>query len=98
MAYELVHGRPCFRGDSMEQLHLRIKHVKHSAFGKAEGAGGSPAFRAFVLALLVVKPPGRMHARAAPEHAWLAWLAPVLLGMMPPQRDEAEEAERREVS
>lgn len=75
VAYELVHGRPCFRGDSMEQLHLRIKHVKHSAFGKAEGSGGSAAYRGFVYALLVVEPRRRMHARACAEHAWLASIA-----------------------
>ena len=40
MLYELLHGRPAFRGGTMEQLKLRIVRVSHEALAKplAEGA------------------------------------------------------------
>ena len=38
LVYEALHARPCFRGDSMEQLQLRIKKAR-PAPARTPGAG-----------------------------------------------------------
>ncbi len=66
-AYELLHGKPAFRGESMEQLQLRVKRVAHGAFDKASSA---PA-RSFVRSLLQHDPMRRRAAADAAGHSWL---------------------------
>ena len=34
LLYEMLHGKPAFRGSTMEQLKLRIMRVSHEAFAK----------------------------------------------------------------
>lgn len=67
LIFEMLEGRPAFRGSSMEQLNIRIMRASHEAFTVATPA---PA-RAVIKALLQVEPMSRLSALQVTEQPWL---------------------------
>lgn len=67
MLYEMLHGKPAFRGSTMEQLKLRIMRVSHEALAKpiADGA------KALVRELLQQLAESRLTAKQVLVHPWL---------------------------
>jgi len=66
--YELLEGKPAFRGSSMEQLNIRIVRASHEAFTSAT----PHAARALVKDLLTIDVAHRSPARIALQHQWFA--------------------------
>jgi len=67
VVYEMLHGKAAFRGNSMEQLGIRIMRVSHEAFGPEASASA----RAFIKLGLVFDPHGRTPAKDLLLHPWL---------------------------
>lgn len=67
LLYEMLHGKPAFRGVSMEQLKLRILRVSNEPFASGCSAGA----RSLVGALLQQNAEARLTARDVLTHAWL---------------------------
>ena len=67
LAFEMLEGKPAFRGSSMEQLNIRIIRGSHEAFTQAT----PPPARALIKALLCVDAATRLPARDAIAFEWL---------------------------
>eukprot|EP00908_Phaeocystis_cordata_P004389 Transcript_14774.p1 GENE.Transcript_14774~~Transcript_14774.p1 ORF type:complete len:435 (-),score=145.79 Transcript_14774:912-2084(-) len=67
MLYEMLHGKPAFRGASMEQLKLRIMRVSHEPFAPTTTTGA----KSLVRELLQQSVEGRATARDCAMHSWL---------------------------
>jgi len=67
VAYEVLHGRPAFGGETMEVLQLRISRASHGRLSSAL----SPAARALVRALLHLHPAERPAAHAVAAATWI---------------------------
>jgi len=70
MVYELLEGKPAFRGSSTQQLAMRVVRASHEAF---TAATPQPA-RALIKRLLVVDPEKRLAASDCLANA--SWFAP----------------------
>lgn len=68
LVYELLEGKPAFRGNSMEQLNMRILRASHEAFTAAT----PPAARNLIKSLVQLEGPSRRLARDAMMHDWFA--------------------------
>ena len=68
LLFEMLEGRPAFRGSSMEQLNIRIMRASHEAFGSQTPPGARHLIKQF----LVVDPTVRCTAAHALEHGWFA--------------------------
>jgi len=68
LVYELLEGKPAFRGNSMEQLNMRILRASHEAFTAAT----PPAARNLIKSLVQLEAPSRRLARDAMMHEWFA--------------------------
>ncbi|KAL3908818.1 MAG: hypothetical protein SGPRY_009651 [Prymnesium sp.] len=71
VVYEMLHGKPAFRGSSMEQLGIRIMRVSHEGFGPE----ASPAARSFIKRGFVLDPIKRCSMSELSAHAWLGIFA-----------------------
>ena len=67
MAFELTCGRHAFRGESLQQLHVRVRRVSHQPFHPNTSAGA----RSLVKQLLVQEPSERLSAEEVLAHVWL---------------------------
>ena len=67
LVYEAMHAQPAFRGESMQQLQLRIKRAAHEAVRKDL----SPAYRALLGGCLTHDAAARASAAAVLAHPWL---------------------------
>jgi len=72
MVFELLEGKPAFRGASNQQLNMRIVRASHEAFSSAT----PPPARGLIKRLLIVDAPNRLAARDAIAHPWLASCRP----------------------
>ena len=66
LCFEMLEGRPCFRGSSMEQLNIRIMRASHEAFTPATPS----AARQLIKSLLVIDPNQRLQSSQIVEHHW----------------------------
>ena len=66
LVFEMLEGRPAFRGASMEQLGIRIMRASHEAFSGAT----PPTARALIKGMLQIDPMSRTPANQAIEHPW----------------------------
>lgn len=66
LTFEMLEGKPAFRGSSMEQLNIRIIRGSHEAFTVAT----PPKARALIKALLCVDATTRLPAREALKVEW----------------------------
>ena len=67
LIYEMMHGKPAFRGSSMEQLKMRVLRADHERLGKEL----SERARALLAALLVPDPAARATAAATLDHPFI---------------------------
>ena len=67
MVYEMLHGKPAFRGNSMEQLGIRIMRVSHESYGPEAPS----AARSFIKGGLVHDAAGRFTAAECIDHPWV---------------------------
>ena len=65
--FEALHNKPPFRGDTMQQLQMRIKRASHEALRKDL----TPHAKALIAGCLTVDATARATAAAVAEHAWL---------------------------
>jgi serine/threonine protein kinase len=68
MLFEMLEGKPAFRGSSMEQLNIRIVRASHESFTSASAA---PA-RNLIKRCFELDAASRLTGQAAVEHAWFA--------------------------
>ena len=83
--FEMLEGRPAFRGSSMEQLNIRIMRASHEAFTQATPA----PTRALIKAVFVMDPTARLPAAQALEHPWFTG-QPAAPAAVPPVAAKAE--------
>ena len=67
IVYEVLHNKPCFRAETMQQLQLRIKRASHEPLRKDL----SPPCKALLLMCLTPDGAARATADVAHEHEWL---------------------------
>ena len=63
LVFELLEGKPAFRGASNQQLNMRIVRASHEAFSAASG----PAPRGLIKRLLVLEPSSRLPMKGTPQ-------------------------------
>ena len=73
LVFELLEGKPAFRGTSLPQLNIRILRASHEAFT----AASPPAARQLLKKLFVLEPTSRLSAREALASSWFPTAAPV---------------------
>ena len=66
LVFELLEGKPAFRGASTQQLNMRIVRASHEEFTSAT----PPPARSLVKKLLLLDGSMRMPARSAVAHGW----------------------------
>lgn len=68
LIFELMHAKAAFRGNTMEQLTIRILRASHEAFDPKI----SPSARSLIKGMLQVDPTKRLKASAVTAHEWHA--------------------------
>ena len=80
MTYELLEGKPAFRGASVQQLNMRIVRASHEAFTAAT----PPPARGLIKRLLILDATHRLPAKGCLAHPWFAPIRRAEGGTAPP--------------
>ena len=88
LVFEMLEGKPAFRGSSMEQLTIRIVRASHEAFTSAT----PPAARPLIKDCIVVDVAQRRPARVVLQHPWFASVGQVVNIPAMPRAESARRA------